>query len=210
MRQIDIKDFERYQITDDGRVWSKKNKMYLSTKRKDGNGYPQVAFYAKGGKQVPLNIHRLVAEAFIENPDGKPCIDHINGDKTDNRVENLRWCTYEENMANPLTYEKVKGANIGRHPSEEARRKMSENNGKYWLGKHLSEETRRKISEGHKGKNAHNRRAILQCSLDGEIIKEWACIKDAVNSGFELSSIVLCCQGKRKTHKGFTWKYVLI
>lgn len=87
---------------------------------------------------------------------------------------------------------------------------MSENNGKYWLGKHLSEETRRKISEGHKGKNAHNRRAILQCSLDGEIIKEWACIKDAVNSGFELSSIVLCCQGKRKTHKGFTWKYVLI
>lgn len=48
-------------------------------------------------------IHRLVAEIYIPNPDNKPCIDHINGDKHDNRACNLRWVTYSENMMNPIT-----------------------------------------------------------------------------------------------------------
>lgn len=207
MNQIDIKGWENYQITDDGRVWSKKNNIYLSTNRKDGNGYPQVAFY-KEGKQFPINIHRLVAEAFIPNPENKPCIDHINGCKTDNRVENLRWCSYKENMANPLTYEKIKGANIGRYPSEETRKKMSEHCTKYWLGKHLTEETKRKMAEAHKGKIAYNRKPVVQCSIDGEVIKKWDCINDAANNGFTSSSIIFCCQGKQKTHKGFIWKYI--
>lgn len=206
MKQVDIKGFEDYQITDDGRVWSKKSNKYLSTNRKDGNGYPQVVFY-RDGKQFPIDIHRLVAEAFIDNPDNKPCIDHINGCKTDNRSSNLRWVTHKENMANPLTYEKVKGINVGRHPSEETRIKMSENNGRFWLGKHLSEEIRNKISESHKGKIAHNRRAIVQLTLDGNIVKIWNCIKDTFNEGYTPSSVILCCQGKRNEHKGFKWKY---
>ena len=208
MRQVDIKGYERYQITDDGRVWSKKSIKYLSDKKKDGNGYPQVILYSIGNpKGTPIDVHILVAKTFIPNPDNKPCIDHINGDKTDNRAENLRWVTYKENMANPLTYEKVKGINIGRHPSEEARRKMSENSSRYWLGKHLSDESKQKISEARKGKKAHNRRKIIQYTLDGKIVKEWDCIKDASDNGYTLSSIVQCCQGIRNTHRGFKWKY---
>ena len=74
-------------------------------------------------------IHRAVAELFIPNPENKPCIDHINTVKTDNRAENLRWVTAKENSNNPLTRKRVSEALKGRSRkplSEAHRRKMSE------------------------------------------------------------------------------------
>ena len=47
-----------------------------------------------------MSVHRIVATTFIENPEAKREVDHINNDKTDNRVENLRWCTRRENLSN--------------------------------------------------------------------------------------------------------------
>ena len=67
-------------------------------------GYLMVDLY-KNSQRTHYLIHRLIAEAFISNPNNLPCIDHINTIKTDNRVENLRWCSCKENMNNPLTRE---------------------------------------------------------------------------------------------------------
>lgn len=66
------------------------------------DGYLAVVLH-KCGKRKTQKIHRLVALAFIPNPDNKPEIDHINTNRTDNRVENLRWVTRKENGTNPET-----------------------------------------------------------------------------------------------------------
>ena len=65
---------------------------------KDNRGYSQF-FY----KNRPYRVHRVVAELFIPNPDNKPCIDHIDTNKLNNRIDNLKWCTYQENNNNPIT-----------------------------------------------------------------------------------------------------------
>lgn len=76
-----------YEVNVLGQVRNKKTGRVLKqSKRKDG--YCQVML---GRKTVPLYIHRLVAETFIPNPKNMSQVDHINGDKSDNRLENLRW-----------------------------------------------------------------------------------------------------------------------
>lgn len=103
----DIAGYEgKYQVSNLGRV---KSLNYRRTGKerclepKDNNdGYLQVTLYKNGGKDQPL-VHRLVAMAFILNPEGKPEVDHINRDTTDNRVENLRWVTSIENKNNGLS-----------------------------------------------------------------------------------------------------------
>lgn len=92
-----ITGFEGYQVSNLGRV---KHRDRILKPRKS-KGYLTVAIWSNKVRKNKL-IHRLVAEAFIPNPDNKSEIDHIDADKTNNRVENLRWCTRKENINNPL------------------------------------------------------------------------------------------------------------
>lgn len=72
------------------------------------SGYYSVSV-KKNKKRKHYKLHRLVAEAFIPNPNNKPEVDHINTDKTDNRVDNLRWVTHFENMfENEITFNRIK------------------------------------------------------------------------------------------------------
>ena len=105
-----IRDYEGlYEVSNLGRIKSlnyrKTGKEKILKNIECENGY-LIINLAKFGKYKTFKVHRLVAEAFIPNPENKPCVDHINTIREDNRVENLRWVTKEENNNNPLTKKK--------------------------------------------------------------------------------------------------------
>jgi len=86
-----------YQVSTLGRIRSlKKGKIKLLKPYINNMGYAVLSLYANH-KQKTYHVHELVAETFLVKVDGKNYIDHINGIKTDNRIDNLRWCTPKEN-----------------------------------------------------------------------------------------------------------------
>lgn len=112
----DIKGYEGlYQVSNKGRVRSiahfieaiKGHPQLTRGKILNNWVHPQTRYVItdlyRDNIRKHVKTHRLVAEAFIPNPDNKPFIDHINRDRQDNRVENLQWVTKSENMRNPLT-----------------------------------------------------------------------------------------------------------
>ena len=98
----DIKGYEGlYAVTEEGNLWSypkrnNPNGRFLKAGR-TGNDYWTINLHKKGDKQRSFYIHRIVAETYIGKIDGKDCINHIDGDKSNNKKSNLEWCTYSEN-----------------------------------------------------------------------------------------------------------------
>lgn len=187
-----IKDYPNYMVSNLGRV---KSLNYNGTGREgilkplnNNNGYLKVCL-SKNGKMKRYYVHRLVAEAFIPNPNNYPQVNHKDENKQNNCVWNLEFCNCSYNMnygtARERTVEKCKG-------------------------KKRSEETRKKLSESHKGKyNTKCSKPVLQINKNtNEIIKEFPSIKEVQRQlGYSQGNISECCNGKRKTHKGFTWRY---
>lgn len=100
----------KFAVTSDGNIISYLNNPegYILTPRNNGSGYEFVTIKYTDGTLRHEYVHRLVAKAFLDNPNNLQEIDHINTDKSDNRAENLRWVTHYENMHNPLTVKKLK------------------------------------------------------------------------------------------------------
>lgn len=186
----DIPGYEGYyQVSNLGRVKSLSRKVFINQHtrlmpeiikipQKHSTGNYQSVVLSKHGKKTTRLIHRLVAKAFIPNPNNKPEVDHIDGNQTNNKATNLRWVTHKENTNFP----------IYRHRQSEAKKgSKSPQWGKY-------------------GKLHHNAIPIVRIDLDG-MVTEYECLMAAARDGFNLNAIWNCCNGRAHTHKGYRWMY---
>lgn len=112
----DIEGYEGlYQVSNTGKVKSlnyrKTGKEKILKPYDNGYGYLKVKL-CKDGKDTSCKVHRLVAQAFLENPDDLPEVNHKNEDKTDNRVENLEWCNRSYNVNHGTRNKRVAEKNI--------------------------------------------------------------------------------------------------
>lgn len=177
-----IKSLERtesiYNYKKRTNVLRKRKEKILAT-RISSNGYLNISLL-KNGKTTTELVHRLVAEAFIPNPDNLPQVNHINGNKQDNRVENLEWCTPSENL---------------RHAVINGLKKSSEKQ---------KEVAKKNILKA----NDKKRKQVEQLTLDGKLLKTWNSMTDIYNElNYRWGNISAVCRGKKDYAYGYKWKY---
>jgi len=120
-------EYPGYFISDEGKVFCNLGKgnrrigktveLYELTPRKTKSGYMRVMCRNINNKRKDLYIHRLVAENFIDNPENKPCVNHKNCHRDDNRAENLEWVTYKENTKQTEILKHIIRDNSGKYVS---------------------------------------------------------------------------------------------
>ena len=175
----DIKKFPKYQISNYGNIKNKKTNKILKTYK--NSLYINIKLYKDDKKSHRVNLHRLIAETFIPNPYNLPCVNHKDGNKKNNNIENLEWCTYSYNTKEAFRLGIQKtwcGTKFGKdHPNYKFR-------GKWPTQKRIIQLTK----EGKKIK-------IFNSASEVERILK-------INS----SHIREVCKGKRKTAGGYIWQ----
>lgn len=209
-----VRSLERIVRRTNGTHLQKAKEMKL---RFDPQGYSRVTLCTNGVARHFL-VHRLVAMAFIPNPDNKPSIDHLDGCPSNNRVDNLRWVSAKENAENPVTRQRVLDArkfgpdhhNFGKPKSDEVKAKMSKtiHERGYTPEQLRVRSINSKYGRKSRGKEHYRAKKIEQYTLDGTFIRLWDCVKYAADFyGIRHSGITNNLTGRSNKCHGFIWKY---
>lgn len=201
----------RYAISNKGNVKSYVHGDGKLLKSVSNKGYPFIRI--KGKMYL---VHRLVALAFIPTNDTTLHIDHIDGNRMNNNVSNLRWCTQKENNNNPITKKRISIALTGKKRTDEQRKRMSDaqQKAKPMLGKKHSKETLEKFKYrkpsllGKFGKDNPNSKPVDMLTSDNIYIRTFdSSLPASIEIGIRRESICRCCNGKQKTAGGYKWRY---
>lgn len=164
----EVKSLDKEINLSNGGIYVKLGKMLL--KHEDKYGYWTVTLYRN---RIPktLKIHRLVALAFLENPNSLSQVNHKDENKKNNHVDNLEWCDCKYNNSYGTRNKRISASRMGigkgQKLSDKTRRKMSEAHKKI-LGRPVSAETRLKISESLKRYNRNERISRIHKQPDSE------------------------------------------
>jgi len=172
---VPVREFPGYSVSIVGDVWSDKTNRFLKPAISTP-GYLRVSL-CRNGMSKYFDIHRLVAKTYITNPENKPCVNHIDGNKKNNITDNLEWVTHKENS---------------KHAHRNGLTPRPPDN---WTGKFGAKHNR------SKGVYQIDIKTLQRVGSYGSQLEAFR-MTGILNTG-----ISDCCSGKLKTFKGFIWKY---
>jgi len=167
--------WSKYEVGDDGSVWSLD--FNHTGQRKElkkctiGSNKDPVVYFVNGGKKKVMHVNKMVATLFVPNPENKPCVININGDKTDSNYTNLQWATMSE--VSKIGY--INGRDITQCLIDSARKRFSgENNPKAKLNEAMVLSIRRLRQKGESLKSIAERHSISLAQVSSIALnKSW-------------------------------------
>ena len=230
MKQIVVNNISTtYYITEDGRCYNSITNKFLKGQSNYKNGYLSYNLTFPDGSKKRMYAHRLVATAFIPNPQNKSEVNHIDGNKLNNCVDNLEWATSSENKIHAITTELRKNKHVFcftkdrilvaeyLNISEAAKAaKISTTLIQQEVNKPIKTLTggfywshNKELGETKSYPNTGKAKPVNQYDKNGKFIMTYPSTGTAARAiGTGPSHIGECCRGKIKSYKGYIWRYV--